>query len=194
MTLLVVILGFFIGSEGEINFSLIGTLFGVASSVFVSLNSIYTKKVLPAVGGNKWTLAWVNNLNACLLFLPLIVLTGELGLIMQNLDILFSLKYWFGMVLTGVLGFMIGIVVVMQISLTSPLTNNISGTAKACLQTILALFIWRNPTSFRALLGVFMVIFGSMLYAYVRQRETMEKRKEEVPRGMELAPPTITKR
>lgn len=48
-----VIIGFLVGSEGEVNFSMIGTLFGVASSVFVSLNSIYTKKVMPFVNDDK---------------------------------------------------------------------------------------------------------------------------------------------
>ena len=38
-TLLVVIIGFYVGIDGEINFSLLGTMSGVLSSVFVSLNS-----------------------------------------------------------------------------------------------------------------------------------------------------------
>jgi len=45
MCLAIVVIGFFMGSQGEINFSLIGTVCGVLSSLFVSLNSIYTKKV-----------------------------------------------------------------------------------------------------------------------------------------------------
>lgn len=42
--LCLVILGFWTGADGEVNFSLVGTLSGVVSSLFVSLNSIYTKK------------------------------------------------------------------------------------------------------------------------------------------------------
>jgi GDP-fucose transporter C1 len=41
----IVILGFLMGITGEINFSVIGTFAGVMSSLFVSLNSIFTKKV-----------------------------------------------------------------------------------------------------------------------------------------------------
>lgn len=41
----VVILGFLMGSWGEINFSFRGTVAGVLSSLFVSLNAIFTKKV-----------------------------------------------------------------------------------------------------------------------------------------------------
>lgn len=51
--LLIVIVGFFVGSEGEVNFSLMGTAFGVLSSVFVCLNAIYTSKVMPLVDKDK---------------------------------------------------------------------------------------------------------------------------------------------
>ena len=40
-----------LGTDGEVNFSLLGTLFGVASSAFVSLNAIFTKSTLDAVDG-----------------------------------------------------------------------------------------------------------------------------------------------
>jgi len=60
----------------------------------------------------------------------------------------------------------------MQITYTSPLTHNISGTAKACVQTILALLYYKNPTTTNALIGVFLTIFGSMIYAWVRMNES----------------------
>jgi GDP-fucose transporter C1 len=44
-TLLLIIVGFYLGIDGEINFSLFGTVCGVISSLFVSLNGIYTAKV-----------------------------------------------------------------------------------------------------------------------------------------------------
>ena len=73
-TLLVVILGFYCGIEGEVDFSFLGTVAGVLASLFVSLNSIYTTKVLPKVDNDKSLLLYYNNLNASFLFLPLIVL------------------------------------------------------------------------------------------------------------------------
>lgn len=71
-TLLVVIVGFILGIQGEIDFSLLGTAAGVLSSVFVSLNSIYTARVLPVVDNDKSMLLFYNNLNATVLFIPLI--------------------------------------------------------------------------------------------------------------------------
>lgn len=46
------------------------------------------------------------------------------------------------MTITGIMGFAIGLVTVMQVKATSPLTHNISGTAKAAAQVIFVLFIF----------------------------------------------------
>ena len=170
-TLGVVIVGFFMGSAGEVHFSFIGAAFGLFSSLFVALNGIFTKTGMKIVDGNSWRLQFYNNLNASFLFLPLIVLSGELTTISANVRLFFSPYFWFVMVLGGVFGFLIGIVTILQISVTSPLTHNISGTAKACVQTILALYIWGNPTTAANLLGTALVLFGSAAYTYVRSNE-----------------------
>jgi solute carrier family 35 (GDP-fucose transporter), member C1 len=38
---IVVFVGFIVGSVGEINFTMIGVVYGVLSSVFVALNGMY---------------------------------------------------------------------------------------------------------------------------------------------------------
>ncbi len=139
MTLLVVIFGFYIGIEGELDFSLIGTVSGVLSSVFVSLNGIYTKQALDTVGGNNKLLLFYNNANACFLFLPLI-LYFESGVLLENLHVLANPLFWLSMVVCGVCGFAIGLVTTMQIQATSPLTHNISGTAKAAVQVCITFY------------------------------------------------------
>ena len=45
-----------------------GAFCGVASSVFVALNAIYTTRCLPCVDNNVWRLCLYNNFNACILF------------------------------------------------------------------------------------------------------------------------------
>lgn len=180
LTLLVVIIGFYVGVEGEIDFSLLGTLFGVASSCFVSLNAIYTKKTMPLVDNDKWKLSWYNNLNASIMFLPLIFINGEHHTLMANTAILQTGYYWFVMCIAGVLGFAIGIVTVMQINYTSPLTHNISGTAKACVQTILAIILFNAAWTAKGMTGIMLTIFGSLLYAVVKMKEN-EQPKVQPP-------------
>lgn len=90
---------------------------------------------------------------------------------MESSALLVSAYFWVVMLCAGVLGFLIGIVTVMQIQHTSPLTHNISGTAKACVQTILAYWIWKNDSTVKGNIGVFLVILGSGIYAFVRMQE-----------------------
>jgi GDP-fucose transporter C1 len=129
------------------------------------------KKQMALVDGNVWKLSAYNNINACIMFIPFIVLTGELEIIYANFNTLFSLQFWIIMVLSGFFGFLIGIVTTMQIKATSALTHNISGTAKACVQTVLAFWIWQNPTSAGNILGIVLVLAGSLAYAWVRNEE-----------------------
>lgn len=83
-TLLIVIIGFYVGIDGEINFSLIGTASGVMSSVFVSLNSIFTATALPKVDNDKSLLLFYNNFNASCLFIPLIFLfEGQVSFVLS---------------------------------------------------------------------------------------------------------------
>merc|ERR1712107_687324 len=82
---------------------------GVLASLFVSLFSIYTKKVLNVVDGNIWLLTFCNNINAVLLFIPLMVVFGEVPTVI-GFSHLGSLDFWFMMTIGGVFGFGIGYV------------------------------------------------------------------------------------
>ncbi len=48
------------------------------------------------------------------------------------------------------------------------MTHNISGTAKAGVQTVLALLYYRNPFTIQSALGNAMVLGGSAAYAAVK--------------------------
>jgi len=168
--LFVVVFGFVIGTEGEINFSLIGTSCGVLSSFFVSLNSIFTKKVLPAVDDNHWRLTWYNNVNASIIFIPL-VYYFEYDLVKSHHEQLMNKQFWIAMTVAGFFGFAIGIVTVLQIKATSPLSHNISGTAKAAFQSMMAFYIWGNTPSFMGVAGIFIVLGGSLLYTFIKMKE-----------------------
>jgi len=179
-TLFVVIFGFYLGIDGEVNLSLIGTVAGVLASIFVSLNGIYTAKILPAVNNDKSMLLYYNNMNATFLFIPFIILF-EGQIIVDHATQLLSLMFWFGMILSGVMGFGIGLVTVMQVRATSPLTHNISGTAKAAFQSLMAFYLWGNAYTFNGIAGIFLVIFGSGLYTYVQMQRPAPPKSEDNP-------------
>lgn len=167
------------GAEGTL--SLVGTVFGVLASLCVSLNAIYTKKVLPAVDNSIWRLTFYNNVNACVLFLPLMVLLGELRALLDfaHLD---SAHFWVMMTLGGLFGFAIGYVTGLQIKFTSPLTHNVSGTAKACAQTILAVLYYEETKSFLWWTSNLMVLGGSSAYTWVRGWEMQKTQEDPSPK------------
>ncbi|GMI20737.1 hypothetical protein TrRE_jg7412 [Triparma retinervis] len=142
------------------------------SSVFVSLNSIFTKKLLTHVQDNHWRLTFYNNVNALVLFLPLILIF-EGSRVASGLPSKGTL-FWSAMSLAGVMGFLIGIVTVLQIKATSPLTHNISGTAKAAVQSAMAFQIWGNEPTGRGVAGIAMVLGGSLGYMVVKTREARQ--------------------
>jgi len=189
MCLLIVIIGFVIGAWGELNFSLWGTLAGVMSSLFVSLNSIFTKKVLPVVDDNHWTLTFYNNCNACILFIPITVYY-EAEIIIEGLtNQLKTPEFWIAMTVAGFFGFSIGIVTVLQIKATSPLSHNISGTAKAAVQSMLAFYLWKNDATVLGVLGIFTVLGGSLIYTFVKMSEN--RQAASAPPQQEMAKPLV---
>merc|ERR1712087_373 len=72
----VIVGGFLLGvnQEGDLgSLSVKGTIYGVVASACVALNAIYQKKVMPKVDGDIWAMAFYNNINACIIFLPFII-------------------------------------------------------------------------------------------------------------------------
>ncbi|KAM6943104.1 GDP-fucose transporter 1 [Xenentodon cancila] len=156
------------GVAGSLSWS--GVCFGVLASACVSLNAIYTKKVMPAVDGSIWKLTYYNNINACILFLPLILVFGEFGRVL-SFSRLADPNFWGMMTLGGLFGFAIGYVTGLQIKFTSPLTHNVSGTAKACAQTVIAVVYNSSSKSLLWWTSNMMVLGGSSAYTWVRSRE-----------------------
>jgi drug/metabolite transporter (DMT)-like permease len=91
-----------------------GVIYGILSSACVSLNSIYTKKVLSFVDNSVLTLNLYNNINASVLFIPIMFLIGEMPnhiFVGQMLEV----HFWTLMVLGGFCGVAIGFVTALQI-------------------------------------------------------------------------------
>ncbi|KAG5671737.1 hypothetical protein PVAND_001917 [Polypedilum vanderplanki] len=177
---IVIIAGFLLGVDQESlteTFSLIGTIFGVIGSLALSMFSIYTKKTLPHVNGEVWLLSYYNNVYSIFLFLPLIVISGEVNTVM-NYEHIGEMWFWGTMLIGGICGFLIGYATSLQIKVTSPLTHNISGTAKACFQTVLATSWFNEAKSFLWWLSNIVVLLGSFAYARVKQVEMAMRHRE----------------
>lgn len=65
------------GSTESSGLSIAGVIYGILASLFVSLNAIQTKKVLPIVNNSVWILNFYNNINSIILLFILMLITGE---------------------------------------------------------------------------------------------------------------------
>lgn len=176
-------------ATGELSY--LGVAFGIFASLCVSLNSIFTKKVLPAVEGNIWRLMFYNNINAAVLFLPVMLIKQEFSTI-YHFEKLFDRSFWTIMTVSGLFGFSIGYVSGLQIKVTSPLTHNVSGTAKACVQTIIAVIHFEEYKTPLWWVGNIFVLGGSAAYTNVRQKEmkaahSLEAKGKDVEEGRPLS-------
>eukprot|EP00053_Salpingoeca_punica_P007628 m.69462 g.69462 ORF g.69462 m.69462 type:complete len:325 (+) comp14250_c0_seq1:59-1033(+) len=172
----IIVMGFFLGVDQEGaggSLSYIGVIHGVLASVCTALNAIYIKRGLDLVDGDLWRLMGYNNVNAILLIIPCVLYFKEQDTLLSS-PVIYDMHYWLMMMSGGAFGVAIGWVTMLQVQTTSPLTHNISGTAKACVQTILALQISHEQRSFMWWMSNALVLGGSMGYTQVRRAEMQQ--------------------
>lgn len=174
-----IVAGFWLGVDQEHvagSLSVLGTIFGVLGSLLLSLYSIRMKQTLPSVNHDIWLLSYYNNIYSVIIFIPLMITTGE-QTVVYNYEKIGDPVFWGIMATGGVFGFAIGYFTALQIKVTSPLTHNVSGTAKACAQTILATHWYNETKSLLWWLSNVIVLAASACYARVRQLELSKEYK-----------------
>ena len=190
---LVIVVGFLLGIDQENilgTFSLGGTLSGLLASFSLALYSVYTKKVLPYVKNSIWMLSYYNNVYSCIMMLPIMFGADEFRKIITHPNIL-SDHFWILMSIGGICGFSMGYVTSLQIKVTSPLTHNISGTAKACVQTIIATVWYEEKKTILWWISNYVILLGSFAYARVKQLEMQEKMTPQAEKSFETDKPPV---
>ena len=176
---LVIAFGFVLGIDQESmagTLSKSGVLFGVTSSLFVAINGIMTKRNLEILPDNTEQLIFYNNFNAIILFLPIVIATGQFQALTLSSHAQ-SVSFWVFLMFSGVLATAMGWVSTLQIKLTSPVTHHISSNCKSIFQTAVAVLYFGLEKSFFWWLSVVCVVVGVFLYAILsmRSRNTESK-------------------
>lgn len=182
-----IVLGFILGIDQENvigSLSVIGVSFGVASSLFGSLCTIYTKKTLAKLDKNIWVLVLYNNINAIVLCMPLLILHGDVQALIS--DKVISPSFWSLLSVSGVMAFFISIVTNASIKYTSPLTHNISGTAKACFQTVIAVIYYKDHKSTLWWISNITILIASAMYSRIKQLEMEAKTSAGLSKSHQL--------
>lgn len=182
-----VVVGFCVGVGGDVDLTLKGGIYGVMSSMFVATYSIVVKRVMGLLDNNEYLLIEYNTPIAIVFLFPFVWMSGEFDILKTPR----STRFWVMQTITGVVGFIINIAIFLNIKYTTPLTHNLSGTVKACLQTLLAFIFFPQGETMTTMkfVGTALVIGFSGYYAYVRksemgaraQKEQNEKNSKETP-------------
>lgn len=107
------------------------------------------------------------------MFIPLIFIFDE-QIQLKSFKYSTSIYFWFSMFISGVLGFSMSYVTGLQIQLTSALTHNVSSTAKAYAQTLIAVFYYNEIKTYLWWISNLLVLTGSAVYTHVRSMEMKE--------------------
>jgi len=182
----IVFLGFLFGSYGEVNFEWIGWIAGVLSSVFVAYYNNAIKKSLVFVDNSSWRLMIYNTTWAVFMIIPVLYLFDEIVLDDPKKMEFLTPTVWNGIVITGVLGYLINIAIFLQMKLTSPLTGTISGTVKGVLQTLFGWLLFRNEISLMNGIGIVLVLIGSSWYSQIQYQKMVDEKAAKAQRDLEL--------
>ena len=106
------------------------------------------------------------------------VICGDIKAI-YGFEMITSSYFWGMMTLGGLFGIAIGYVTGLQIKVTSPLTHNVSGTAKACAQTILSITVNHEIKTALWWVSNMLVIGGSTAYTVVKHSEMKAQLSQE---------------
>lgn len=169
--------------DGEINFSLRGTLFGVGASAVGTFYTIYLKYYLSHVVEDSWLLSFYTNFNSCLILPLLCLVNGEVPVVWQHRAEL-NPGFFFWIYLSGIIGLFVGVTTYLQIQYTSSLSHNISGVMKNCIQTFMGAYVYHTTITMKGLLGIVLVVGGSLSYALERIDVNKKKLQEEANKAL----------
>jgi GDP-fucose transporter C1 len=172
-----IVIGFVIGTKGDLSISFKGLAIGLLSSCFAALYAILVKVTITGLEGNEFELLQYNTNLAILLLTPFVLFNRE----WNSLYKCYSPRYWAVQTVAGFGGFILNLSIFWHIKYTSSLTHNLVGTVKSCVQTGIAYFLFPEYEKFTAMkfLGFLIIAISSTVYAVLRNVEGIEREKRK---------------
>ncbi|KAL7931474.1 hypothetical protein V8C35DRAFT_309608 [Trichoderma chlorosporum] len=169
-----------------------GVLLGVISSFTTAVESVVVKRFLGKSSEGMWQMVWMSNVMAVAFYMPLLVLSGEMGTTAALLsstataEVSASARQFLGTaVLTGVAGFLLTIATFMQIEVTSPTTHMIVTAARGVAQSAIAVVTLGEPITANRAGSMALILSGSALYGWAKDRYAHSKKGSYLPVAQE---------
>lgn len=102
-----------------------------------------------------------------------ILCTNEINTIIES-DIIYSRQFIHYILITSFIGFLLGLIVIIQIKYTTALMHNIIGTTKAVLQVVLHCILYDRTPKINYIIGLILVLTGCSLYTNTYYKEKIK--------------------
>ncbi|GFS26050.1 GDP-fucose transporter 1 [Elysia marginata] len=195
-----IVFGFYIGVDEEIfaqGLHVLGVIYGIAASLTAALCGVFYKRVQIRENPTSLQMTFNNQFISFVALSPLLYSTSQLTDFLQS-PLAGNPTVTLLLMLSGFASVLMGWVSARLISLTSPLTHNISINTKSVLQTLLAV-LWSGETrSFSWWLGNALVMGGIGTYTANKlnmssvETETSKPRSSIQREGFPLGQVTAT--
>jgi len=172
------VVGFIVASLDGNALSLLGIFSGGFSSLFQAMYQVSIKRVLPYTENNSNLLLLYNLILSSVIFLPVIFLSNESQGFYElefNPSSQEFYSSWATLIFSGVLGTLINLSTYMCVSATSPLTFNIVGFSKSCLQSLGGVFFLGETVRLQGGTGIFLTLLASGWYSKLKLDESRMK-------------------
>eukprot|EP00921_Rhytidocystis_pertsovi_P027052 GHVQ01043604.1.p1 GENE.GHVQ01043604.1~~GHVQ01043604.1.p1 ORF type:complete len:516 (+),score=37.70 GHVQ01043604.1:213-1760(+) len=179
----VVVVGFFVGALDPSTLTFLGVLFGITSSFFQGLYNVMIKRSLVHVQGNTNMMLLYNLSMALILFIPIILLADETRAFYHLPT---EPSVWLGIAGSGCLATLLNLVSFQCVKVTSPLSFNVVGMGKACVQSAGGIIFLGDRVSINSLMGILLTLIGSGWYSQVKLEERL--RYTSAPADVPKAP------
>lgn len=152
-----------------------GLAYGVLGSLLLSLYSLMIKRAMSALPVSNAALVGYVNANATALLGLVLLATPGIKAAIPPLAAS-AAPFWLAAAAVALAAYLLSLATMLQLQYTSALTHNVSGTAKATLQSLLGWVVYRNDVSAATAAGTVATIAGCAAYAYVRQQQQDQQR------------------
>jgi GDP-fucose transporter C1 len=155
--------GFVLGVLGEPDFPNRGSLYGVSSSICVLLYTFTVNERLDLLNRNEFAALEYHLPVGIVLLFPVLLLIREWDFTEKGR----SIKFWALETITGLINFLLMIIMSLLVRHTRPLIHNLTGALKSVLQNVLAYLVFPSETiSAMKLAGLVLVTLCQPLYAH----------------------------
>ncbi|KAG2387744.1 hypothetical protein C9374_001338 [Naegleria lovaniensis] len=183
----IIAIGYFMAGIKETQLSkinLVGFAFGLVSSCFMALYSIYLKKIMSSTQKNHWIILIYNTIGAILFLFPICVMTGEFEKA-SAVPFLFEPKFLIILIGTGFVAFIVNISNFVLISRTSPLSTSVIVTLKSVIESVLSLSLHRSEGhhhffSTYSIASTLFTLLGSYLFTLFKLQDERKRNEESL--------------